>query len=92
MLQEQVLQPLRLTRSERQDYPILAGVSGVLKPGRFTLLLGPPGSGKTTLLKTLAGLTKGNRNTLKVWKRRAGGGGGGGWRHMMIKDDNEQNM
>ena len=34
---------------------ILDGVSGVLKPGRLTLLLGPPASGKSTLLKALSG-------------------------------------
>ena len=34
---------------------ILDGISGVLKPGRITLLLGPPSSGKTTLLKALSG-------------------------------------
>ncbi len=27
----------------------------VLKPGRLTLLLGPPGSGKSTLLKAIGG-------------------------------------
>ena len=27
----------------------------VLKPGRLTLLLGPPGSGKSTLLKAVGG-------------------------------------
>ena len=32
--------------------------SGVLRPGRFTLLLGPPKSGKTTLLRSLAGLVQ----------------------------------
>ncbi|KAJ1264617.1 hypothetical protein BS78_08G013200 [Paspalum vaginatum] len=37
---------------------ILDGVSGVLKPARLTLLLGPPGCGKTTLLKALAGKRK----------------------------------
>ncbi|WVZ88193.1 hypothetical protein U9M48_034740 [Paspalum notatum var. saurae] len=37
---------------------ILDGVSGVLKPSRLTLLLGPPGCGKTTLLKVLAGKRK----------------------------------
>ncbi|KAL3515883.1 hypothetical protein ACH5RR_022785 [Cinchona calisaya] len=34
---------------------IIDGVSGVIKPGRMTLLLGPPGCGKTTLLKALSG-------------------------------------
>uniref|UniRef100_A0A0D9WFM2 ABC transporter domain-containing protein n=1 Tax=Leersia perrieri TaxID=77586 RepID=A0A0D9WFM2_9ORYZ len=43
--------------------PILNDVSGVLKPSRLTLLLGPPGCGKTTLLLALAG--KLNKN-LKV--------------------------
>ncbi|KAM3377924.1 hypothetical protein P3S68_010337 [Capsicum galapagoense] len=34
---------------------IINDVSGVIKPGRMTLLLGPPGCGKTTLLKALSG-------------------------------------
>jgi ABC-type multidrug transport system ATPase subunit len=34
---------------------ILDNVSGIIKPGRLTLLLGPPSSGKTTLLLALAG-------------------------------------
>ncbi|KAL7114121.1 hypothetical protein ACP275_04G100100 [Erythranthe tilingii] len=34
---------------------ILKDVSGVIKPSRMTLLLGPPSSGKTTLLLALAG-------------------------------------
>ncbi|XP_024922481.2 pleiotropic drug resistance protein 3 [Ziziphus jujuba] len=33
---------------------ILKDVSGIIKPSRFTLLLGPPGSGKTTFLLALA--------------------------------------
>ena len=41
---------------------ILDGVSGVLKPGRLTLVLGPPGSGKSVLLQTLSGrIRKGRR-------------------------------
>ncbi|XP_078168201.1 ABC transporter G family member 36-like isoform X2 [Carex rostrata] len=35
--------------------PVLHDVSGIIKPRRMTLLLGPPGSGKTTLLLALAG-------------------------------------
>ncbi|CAK9136216.1 unnamed protein product [Ilex paraguariensis] len=34
---------------------ILNDASGIVKPGRMTLLLGPPGCGKTTLLKALSG-------------------------------------
>ncbi|KAK2646907.1 hypothetical protein Ddye_022102 [Dipteronia dyeriana] len=34
---------------------IIKDVSGIIKPGRMTLLLGPPGCGKTTLLLALAG-------------------------------------
>lgn len=35
--------------------PVLRDVQGVLKPGRLTLLLGPPSSGKSMLMKTIAG-------------------------------------
>ncbi|KAJ1284254.1 hypothetical protein BS78_03G191100 [Paspalum vaginatum] len=34
---------------------VLRDVSGIIKPRRMALLLGPPGSGKTTLLLALAG-------------------------------------
>lgn len=34
---------------------LLAPCSGVLRPGRLTLVLGPPGSGRTTFLRALAG-------------------------------------
>lgn len=39
--------------------PLIDNVSGVFKPGRFTLVLGPPGAGKTTLMKTLSNKLKG---------------------------------
>ncbi|XP_072974963.1 ABC transporter G family member 41-like isoform X2 [Typha angustifolia] len=41
--------------SSRANITILKDVSGVIKPSRMTLLLGPPGCGKTTLLLALAG-------------------------------------
>ncbi|EMS57423.1 Pleiotropic drug resistance protein 3 [Triticum urartu] len=47
----------------RERICILKDVTGILKPSRMTLLLGPPGCGKTTLLQALAG--KLNKN-LKV--------------------------
>ncbi|KAL3518498.1 hypothetical protein ACH5RR_021087 [Cinchona calisaya] len=43
------------SRSKKRVVKILEDVSGIIKPSRMTLLLGPPGSGKTTLLKALAG-------------------------------------
>ncbi|XP_045794552.1 pleiotropic drug resistance protein 1-like [Trifolium pratense] len=44
-----------ILRRRRQKVNILKNVSGIIKPGRMTLLLGPPSSGKTTLLLALAG-------------------------------------
>ncbi|URD80850.1 Plant PDR ABC transporter associated [Musa troglodytarum] len=52
---EGVFTSLRLLRPQKQTLTILDNVSGVIKPGRMTLLLGPPGSGKTTLHLALAG-------------------------------------
>ncbi|KAF9617024.1 hypothetical protein IFM89_033094 [Coptis chinensis] len=52
---EAILNTLRILPSRKTKLSILNDVSGVLKPGRMTLLLGPPGSGKTTLLLALSG-------------------------------------
>ncbi|XVE52146.1 hypothetical protein DITRI_Ditri02bG0098900 [Diplodiscus trichospermus] len=41
--------------SRKKQLTILKDVSGIIKPGRMTLLLGPPSAGKTTLLLALAG-------------------------------------
>jgi len=38
-----------------KEKTILSKISGILKPGTMTLVLGPPGSGKSSLLKALAG-------------------------------------
>lgn len=41
-------------RPGKHRFVILDNISGAIKPGRMTLLLGPPGAGKSTLLKTLS--------------------------------------
>ncbi|XP_052192050.1 pleiotropic drug resistance protein 3-like [Diospyros lotus] len=41
--------------SQEAKISIINDVSGIIRPGRMTLLLGPPGCGKTTLLKALSG-------------------------------------
>lgn len=50
-----LLRRLHLLPQNKQRLTVLHGCSGTLKPGRLTLLLGPPSSGKTTLLRALAG-------------------------------------
>ncbi|KAD6794569.1 hypothetical protein E3N88_05465 [Mikania micrantha] len=52
---EGFLNLLHLLPNSKKHITILDDVSGILKPSRLTLLLGPPGSGKTTLLLALAG-------------------------------------
>ncbi|KAJ0028869.1 hypothetical protein Pint_35963 [Pistacia integerrima] len=52
---ESALGLLRLVPSKKRKIQILNGVSGIIKPSRMTLLLGPPGAGKTTFLLALAG-------------------------------------
>ncbi|GLJ45897.1 hypothetical protein SUGI_0966190 [Cryptomeria japonica] len=52
---EDVLGSLGLCKTKKKTLRILRNVSGIIKPGRMTLLLGPPSSGKTTLLLGLAG-------------------------------------
>lgn len=42
-------------KSKLAKIKIINEVSGIIKPGRLTLLLGPPGCGKTSLLKALSG-------------------------------------
>lgn len=49
------LQKVHLWKTNKTKFTILDNLSGILHPGRFTLLLGPPGAGKSTLLNALAG-------------------------------------
>ncbi|KAL5748076.1 hypothetical protein ACOSP7_025115 [Xanthoceras sorbifolium] len=57
---ERMLTGLRIFKPKRYSLTILNDVDGAIKPGRMTLLLGPPGSGKSTLLLALAGKLDGN--------------------------------
>ncbi|KAK7244948.1 hypothetical protein RIF29_39777 [Crotalaria pallida] len=52
---ESLMGLFHLTLSKKREIHILKDVSGIIKPSRLTLLLGPPSSGKTTLLLALAG-------------------------------------
>ncbi|XP_021298773.1 pleiotropic drug resistance protein 1-like, partial [Herrania umbratica] len=52
---EGFLNDVGILSSRKKHLTILKDVSGIIKPGRLTLLLGPPSSGKTTLLLALAG-------------------------------------
>ncbi|XAR60103.1 Iron-chelate-transporting ATPase [Bertholletia excelsa] len=52
---EGVLGMIGLSPSKKRIVKILRNISGIIRPQRMTLLLGPPGAGKTTLLKALAG-------------------------------------
>ncbi|KAF8400729.1 hypothetical protein HHK36_014029 [Tetracentron sinense] len=52
---EAFLRQLKLFPGKRQKLSILDDISGIIRPSRLTLLLGPPSSGKTTLLLALAG-------------------------------------
>ncbi|WZZ57647.1 hypothetical protein YC2023_057754 [Brassica napus] len=52
---DKLLNSLHLLPNRKKKFTILNDVSGIVKPGRMALLLGPPSSGKTTLLLALAG-------------------------------------
>ncbi|PKA51611.1 Putative pleiotropic drug resistance protein 7 [Apostasia shenzhenica] len=58
-----VLSSLHIVPSGKRPISILHDITGVVRPCRMTLLLGPPGSGKTTLLLALSGKLT---STLKV--------------------------
>ncbi|TYI89718.1 hypothetical protein E1A91_D03G074600v1 [Gossypium mustelinum] len=52
---EGLLSYLHILPNRKKPLPILNDISGIIRPRRMTLLLGPPSSGKTTLLLSLAG-------------------------------------
>ncbi|KAK0606014.1 hypothetical protein LWI29_033152 [Acer saccharum] len=65
---EKILTGLRIFKPKRHSLTILNDITGTIKPGRMTLLLGPPGSGKSTLLLALAGKLDGSLKNLVVLK------------------------
>ncbi|KAK9906143.1 hypothetical protein M0R45_002849 [Rubus argutus] len=54
-LQNQLLVLIGIGMAKTTNLTILKDASGIIKPSRMALLLGPPSSGKTTLLLALAG-------------------------------------
>ncbi|VVA95985.1 unnamed protein product [Arabis nemorensis] len=52
---ESALGMIGMQFAKKAQLTILKDISGIIKPSRMTLLLGPPSSGKTTLLLALAG-------------------------------------
>lgn len=60
---EAFLRHLRIYSGKRTTLTILDDISGIIRPSRLTLLLGPPSSGKTTLLLALAGRLKSDLQT-----------------------------
>ncbi|KAH7512125.1 hypothetical protein FEM48_Zijuj12G0057400 [Ziziphus jujuba var. spinosa] len=52
---ESILGLIKLAPTKKRKIQILKDVSGIVRPSRMTLLLGPPGAGKTSLLLALAG-------------------------------------
>ncbi|KAJ4842239.1 hypothetical protein Tsubulata_045945 [Turnera subulata] len=52
---ESAIGKIGINFAKKRKLTILKDVSGIIKPSRMTLLLGPPSSGKTTLLLALAG-------------------------------------
>lgn len=49
---------IRKPDASKRRFVLLDNVSGIILPGRFTILLGPPGAGKSTLMKYLTGQLK----------------------------------
>ncbi|XP_057454235.1 pleiotropic drug resistance protein 1-like [Lotus japonicus] len=54
-LVESFFTSLHILSTKKRHVTILKDVSGIIKPGRMTLILGPPGSGKTSLLLAMSG-------------------------------------
>nr|QVT92349.1 ABC transporter [Salvia miltiorrhiza] len=52
---ESVLGIMKLAPSKKRKIQILKDATGIIRPSRLALVLGPPGAGKTTFLLSLAG-------------------------------------
>ncbi|KAI3700432.1 hypothetical protein L2E82_45060 [Cichorium intybus] len=67
---EALLRQLKIYKGKRRKLTILDDVSGIIRPSRMTLLLGPPSSGKTTLMLALAGRLGHHKDMLMELTRR----------------------
>ncbi|KAI7987857.1 Pleiotropic drug resistance protein 1 [Camellia lanceoleosa] len=68
---EGFLNYLHVLPSRKKPLSILHDVSGIIKPGRMTLLLGPPSSGKTSLLLALGGKLDSDLKAVSLEGQRA---------------------